>query len=156
MSVKFKLPVLSVTWTGHRMCFATAPSGQMSSLLWWGSVGSVFFLFDKATVLPVTFPCCLCRPIVLQTAADPLSPEEVQPCPLSRHLRVGFFMFSARTHKQFNSCFHECASAWLIIVPLSYDFTTSSSSDIVMQGYNNNRTGSRKLWSERTVGRFLR
>lgn len=33
MSGKFQIPVLSVTWTGHRMCFIAAPSGQMSSLL---------------------------------------------------------------------------------------------------------------------------
>lgn len=153
---KFQIPVLSVTWTGHRMCFVAAPSGQMSALLYWGSAESVFFLFEKAAFLPVTFPLWLSRPFVSQTTGTPpppppppTPPGEVQPRPLSRHHRVGFFMFSARTHKQFNSCFHECASALLIIVPLSYDFTTRSSSDNVMQGYNNNHISSRKLWRKR-------
>lgn len=38
---------------------------------------------------------------------------------------------------------------WLIIVPLSYDFTTSSFIDIVMQQHKNNPMENRKLCSSK-------
>lgn len=113
-----------------------------------GGVFASCLIRQRSFLLPSLF--VFCWPIVLQAAVDPL-PQALRKfsyvlCPVTSEWN--FSCLQQERKKQLNSCFHECASAWLIIDPLSYDFTTSSSSDIIMQGCNNNHGSSRKFWSE--------